>query len=103
MHFSGSATSGRSDHRQIDESRDLAAAIHALCRFAVVAWNGEENVVDVRLRITVVEREPARLNLHHDAVTRQEHVVDVRQRETIALHLSRRYRAGLREAVMVAP
>src|SRR5215475_12373160 len=103
MHFSVSATSGRADDRQIDESRGISCAIDALCGFAVVARRCEENVVDVGLRITVVEREPARLDLHHDAVPGQEDMVDVRQCEAIGLHLSRRYRAWAREAVTVAP
>src|ERR1039457_6899133 len=41
-----------------------------LGRLDVVRRLGEEDVVDVRLRVAVVEREQARLDLDHDPVAR---------------------------------
>ena len=68
---------------------------------AVVAGLGEENVRYVGLWVAVVEREPARLDLHHDAVARQKHMVHVRQCEPVALHLARRNGAGMDQTLAV--
>ena len=48
----------------------------------VVGWLRPENVRHERLRISIVQREPARLDLHHDSVPGQKHVVRRRQRES---------------------
>src|ERR1700754_957637 len=61
-----------------------------------------EDIRHERLRVTVVEREECRLDLHHDPVTRLEYVVDVGQLESIALDLVGRYRGRMLEAVPIA-
>src|SRR4051812_13806407 len=61
----------------------------ALRGLAIVARLCIHDVVDVALRIAVIEGEQTRLDLHHDAVTRQEHVVHVRQRPVVVLHPAR--------------
>src|SRR5262249_22272604 len=69
MRFSACATGGgglrRRRHRQLDVAGGIAAVKYPLRRLAVVAGPGEEDVVDVALWIAVVERKPARLDLHH--------------------------------------
>src|ERR1700687_5586456 len=102
MDFSASANravpSALSDHRQIDETRRAPGMKDPLRGLAVVSGPGEENVRYVGLWVAVVEREPARLDLHHDAVARQKHMVHVRQCEPVALHLARRKGAGMDQA-----
>src|SRR6185312_11599649 len=88
MHFSACATCGRRSlgrgrYRQFDEARAVAGVEHALRGLAVAGRTSEEDVVHVGLRVAVVERKPARLDLHHNAVPGQEHVVHVRQREAV--------------------
>ncbi len=61
--------------------------VDALGGFAIVGGLGPENVGDERLRIAVVKREPARLDLHHDAVAGQEDVIRGGQREAIEKRL----------------
>src|SRR3984893_5246166 len=105
MNFSASANravpSALSDHRQIDETRRAPAMKDPLRSLAVVAGPGEENVRYVGLWVAVVEREPARLDLYHDAVARQKHMVHVRQCELVALHLARRNGAGMDQTLPV--
>src|SRR5215472_5134668 len=105
--FSASATEGRAsvrpNPRQIDEGGGPAGVIHALRGLLVVLGAREEYVVDVGLRIAVVERKPARLDLHHQAVAGQEHVVHLRQREAVLLHLARRYGTRVAQALAVTP
>ena len=57
--------------------------VDALRGFAVVGGLGPENVGHESLRVAVVKRKPARLDLHHDAVARQEDVVGVGEIEAI--------------------
>ena len=73
-----------------------------LGRRFIVLRLGLEDIRHKGLRIAVIEREPARLDLHHDAMTRQERVVGGRERETIALRRVRRDRRGMREALPIA-
>jgi hypothetical protein len=61
--------SGRDDG-QLDGASLGRGVVDALLRFAIVGGLGQENVGDVRLRIAVVEGEPAGLDLDHDPVTR---------------------------------
>src|SRR5579862_6516144 len=104
--FSGSATCGRAsvllDHRQIDEARDSADVENALRRLLIVLGAREEDVVDVGLRIAVVERKPARLDLHHQTMAGQKHVIHLRQREAVLLHLAGGYRARVAQALAIA-
>src|SRR5882762_10324678 len=105
MDFSGSANravpSALSDHRQIDEARRAPRMEDPLRGLAVVAGFGKKNVRHVGLWVAVVEREPARLDLHHDAVARQKHMVHVRQCELVALHLTRRNGTGMDQTLAV--
>ncbi len=76
--------------------------VDALRRLPVVLGLRPEDARHEGLRIAVVEREPARLDLHHDPVPRQEHVVRRRQREAVDERLVGRERLGLLEALAVA-
>src|ERR1700751_2445448 len=89
--------------RQLDEARRRAAVKYPLRGLAVVRRAGKEDVVHIGLWVAVVEREPARLNLHHEPVSRQEHVIHVRQCEPIALHYPGGDGTWFRETVPVAP
>src|SRR5512137_1479801 len=69
---------GRSfrDHDgELDEARLPGRVVHPLGGLAVVGGLRPEDALDEGLGVPVVEREPARLHLHHDAVTRAEDVV----------------------------
>src|SRR5262245_4812328 len=94
-------TSMGRDDRQLDEAGLIRSAIHALRCLAIVPRLSEENVVDEGLRVAVVKREPAGLDLHHDAVTRQEHVIRVWQREAIGLQVVGGNRAGMLKSVAI--
>ena len=61
--------------------------IYALRRLAVIPRLGPENIRHECLRIAVVERKPARLDLHHDAMARQEDVIRRGQGEAIEQRL----------------
>ena len=50
----------------------------------VIAGTGPEDIVHKRLRVAVIEREPAGLDLHHDAVAGQEDMVGDGQGEAVA-------------------
>src|SRR5260370_38729341 len=63
--------------------------VDLLLRLAIILWLGPEDAWDEGLRIAVVEREPAGLHLHHDAVAGQKDVVCGGQVEAIELRLSR--------------
>jgi hypothetical protein len=56
----------RLDHRQLDVRRLGARVEDALGCLLMVARLGEKDVGNEGLRVAVVEREPARLDLHHD-------------------------------------
>src|SRR6185312_3655023 len=70
-------------HRQLDVAGLPGRVVNALRGLDVVRRLGEEDVRHVGLRIAVVEREPARLHLHHDAVAGAEHVVCRGQLEAV--------------------
>src|SRR6266704_4451131 len=89
----GHHTSGCIDDRQLDKGYLARGVVDALGGFAKVAGLGPENVGNESLGIAVVEREPARLNLHHDAVAGQKHVIRRGKRETIQQRLV--WRKGL--------
>jgi hypothetical protein len=57
--------------------------IHALGRLDVVRGFRKENIPHERLGVAIVERKPTRLHLHHDPVSRQEHVIHGRQDEFV--------------------
>src|SRR5262249_5111585 len=55
--------------RKLDGTRLPRRVIHPPCRLPIIIQLGPEDVRDEGLRIPVVEREPARLYLYHDAVS----------------------------------
>src|SRR6185312_15538117 len=55
------------DHRHFDRARLLGRVPDSLRRLDIVAGLREQDVGHVALRVAVVERKPARLDLHHDA------------------------------------
>ena len=65
---------------QIDE----AAVIDPLGSLDIVGRLGEKDVIDKALRIAVIERKPARLHLHHNAMSRQKNMIGIRQFKHIA-------------------
>src|SRR3546814_5614017 len=56
-------------------------------RLLVIALVRKEDVGHVFLWIAIVEREQARLDLHHDPVSGLEHMIHRRQAELVFLHL----------------
>src|SRR5207248_7667950 len=87
--------------RQLDETALLRGVIDPLRRLAVIARFGPEDIRDKRLRITVVQREPARLDLHHDSVPRPKNMIGRRQRETVQQRRVRRNRLRPGEALAI--
>ena len=77
------------DDRQLDGAGFARRMVDALGGFPVVLRLGPEDVGDEGLRVAVVEREPARLDLHHDAVAGQEDVVGGGQGEAVGEGLVR--------------
>src|SRR5258708_26124496 len=63
------------DDGKLDEARLSRRMVDLLLRLAIILRLGPEDVRNKGLRIAVVEREPAGLHLHHDAVAGQENVV----------------------------
>src|SRR5579859_561497 len=61
----------------------LVAMPDGLRRALVISRLGPEDIGHKSLRIAIVEREPAGLHLHHDAVAGQKNVVGCRQLEAI--------------------
>src|SRR6202022_1158836 len=104
--WSGSASlvhaSWCSDGRQLDESGLARCMVDALCCFAIVTRLGPENVGDESLWIAVVQWKPAGLNLNHDAMTWQEHVICRGQREAIEQRFVWRQSLGRVKALAVA-
>src|SRR5579872_678325 len=90
------------DHRQIDEARGPAGVEHLLGRLLIISGSCEEYVLYIGLGVAVVEREPARLHLHHEAVARQEDVIHLWERKAVQLDLARRYGARMTQALAVA-
>src|SRR5260370_32176464 len=92
-----SHTESSGGERQLDEAELLGGVIDPLRRLAVIARFGPEDIRDKRLRIPVVKREPARLDLHHDAVPRPKNMISRRQGETVKERRVLRNRLGLGE------
>src|SRR5690242_21555778 len=65
--------------RQLNKAGLIRGVVNTLCGFVVVGGLGPENIGHKGLRIAVVEREPARLDLHHDAVARKENMIRGRE------------------------
>src|SRR5262249_2756456 len=88
--------------RQLDEAALFGRVVDALRRLAVVALLGVEDVLHKRLWVTVVEREPARLDLDHDPVPGSKHMVGRRQGKAVQEWRVRRDRLGLGVAFSVS-
>src|SRR4029077_12048663 len=58
-----------------DEAGLTWRVIHVLGCFPIIGWLRPENVWYKTLRIPIIQREPAGLNLHHDPMAGQENVV----------------------------
>src|SRR5271154_793543 len=65
----------RRHDRQLYEAGFIWAVMDALRRFLKVGWLGPENIGDESLRVPVIQREPAGLDLHHDSVAWQKDVI----------------------------
>ena len=70
--------SSRKD-RKLDIRRVCAGAVNALCCLLKVLVFGLEDVRDKLLRVAVDDREPRRLDLDHDPMSSQKHVVMISQ------------------------
>src|SRR5258708_14300863 len=68
----------------------------------IVTRFGHKNIVDVSLRVTVVQREPARLHLNHQAMSGQEDMVRIRQIEPETNFLVGRDRLWIIETLIIA-
>jgi len=77
----------RIHQRQFNETRLPRSVVDPLYRFAVIPRLGPKDIRHKRLRISIVEREPARLHLNHHAVTREKDVVRRGQREAVQQRL----------------
>src|SRR5439155_26603334 len=64
-----------SNNGQVDETGFALCVVHALGGFDIVFRTSKKDVGDKCLRVAIVEREPSRLNLNHDAVTGKKDVV----------------------------
>src|ERR1035437_8286087 len=75
----------------------------ALHRLLVVPRLGPKNIRHKRLWIAVIQRKPARLNLHHDPVPGQKNMVRRRQHEAVEQSLVGRDRLRSLQALRVTP
>jgi hypothetical protein len=65
-------------NRQVDVARGFGLVKYPLRGLHVIRGLGKEDVGHKGLRVAIVEREPARLDLHHDPVAGQEYMVGIR-------------------------
>jgi hypothetical protein len=56
----------------------VGRVVDALASLYIIARLGKEYVRDEALRIAVIEREPTRLDLYHDPMPGQEHMIGMR-------------------------
>src|SRR5207249_6537904 len=92
---------GRRYYRQFDKACSAGSSIDPLSRFDVVPRFGEEGVRNEGLRVAIIERKPARLDLHHDPVPGKEHVIRRRQDELVRQRLVGRNRLWCLEAFSI--
>ena len=76
------------NHRHLDKARLIWRMIYPLCRGLVVRRLCPENVLNKRLRVAIIERELARLDLHHHPVAGQKYVVRGRQLKVLKQRLA---------------
>src|SRR5690242_14503131 len=81
----------------------LGGPKHRLGRFHIIRGLGEEDVGHVCLGVSIVERKPTGLDLHHYPMAWEEHVVSSRKDKAIALGLAGRDSGGMLETLAVAP
>src|SRR2546428_13842589 len=74
-------------HRQLNEARLIRQVVDTLRSFAVIPGFCPENVAHKRLRIAIIQGEPTRLDLDHDAVSGEKNVVRRGQVETVEQRL----------------
>src|ERR1044072_7869512 len=73
-----------------------------LRRLFIVILLSVHNILDVRLRVAVVQRKEGRLHLDHDSMAPPKYVVHVGQFPCVALHFAWLEWRGLRKAFQVA-
>ncbi len=88
-------------HRQIQVRRILRRPKHRHRLRLIRTSRRRHNVLHIRLRIPVVQREPARLHLHHHPVPLQKRVVHPMQTPLVLRHLARLHRLRLRKALPI--
>src|SRR5208282_5172601 len=91
------------DDGQLNKTLLARSMKHALYRLAIILRLGPENARHERLWVPVVERKPARLDLHHDPVPRQKDVVGIRQSKAVEQRLVAGNRLGALQAFAIAP
>src|SRR6266568_2696511 len=89
-------------HRQLNEARLIRQVVDTLRSFAVIPGFCPENVAHKRLRIAIIQGEPTRLNLYHDAVSGEKNVVRRGQVETVEQRLVGSQRFSRLQALTIA-
>src|SRR5579871_874118 len=98
-----SKQANRSRHnRQQNATRRASPVVDALSRYPIILWARFKNVIDIRLRIAVVERKQARLHLNHELVSGEEDVIDIWQSKLVLLDLAGSQRSRRPGAMYVA-
>lgn len=70
-------------------NRRVPYSLHGLL---IVFWLSEEDAVNKRLRVSIVQWKPARLDLHHEAMSRLKHMIRRRKGKAIWKRFVRRNR-----------
>src|SRR3954452_15309257 len=96
-----SLASGFCDDWKLDEAGFAGAVVDLLLCLAIVLRFCPENIRDEGLRIAVIEWEPARLHLHHNAVPGQKDVISGWQVEPVQQRLARSNRLRGLEALAI--
>src|SRR5579862_3882677 len=91
------------DHRQFYVALFPPRVINPLRRLLIIARLSPENIRDERLWIPIIQWKPAGLDLHHQAMAGQEHVICVWQLETIEQRLPCRDRFCRLQTLAIAP
>ena len=92
----------RSHQWQLDEAGVFRRVIDFLRSLAIVGWFRPEDAPHKSLRVAVIQREPARVHLHHDLVAGQEDAVCGWQLESVEKRLIHFERLGRFQAFAVA-
>src|SRR5213593_947609 len=89
-------------HRKIHVTGFIRRMVDALRGLYVVAGLREKDIRNKRLRIAIVKRKPRRLHLHHNAMSRCEHVIHGGQSKGVGEWLSWRDRLRVFETFSIA-